>query len=185
LAKAYSLARIAHGSKRRPSDGRYFLDHVLEVARTLHRAGFPDELVAVGLLHDAVERGTLSEEELRDEMGENISSLVLILSEDPGIESFDRRKAALRDQVAAAGGWAVTVYAADKLSDILGLCRGIETAGEGLEERIGTSVASMSSHYGESVEMIESVRPGSAFLPELRLELERLRADVLGGPDGR
>ncbi len=141
--------------------------------------------MAVGLLHDAVERGTLSEEELRDEMGESISSLVLILSEDPGIESFDQRKAALRDQVAAAGGWAVTVYAADKLSDILGLRRGIETAGEGLEERIGTSVASMSAHYGESVEMIESVRPGSAFLPELRLELERLQADVRGGSDGR
>ena len=95
------------------------------------RAGFDDELVAVGLLHDAVERGTLSEEELRDEMGASISSLVLILSEDPAIESFDRRKAGLRDQVAAAGGWAVTVYAADKLSDILGLRRGIETAGEG------------------------------------------------------
>ena len=185
LAKAYSLARIAHGSTRRPSDGRYFLNHVLEVAQILHRAGFADELVAVGLLHDAVERGTLGEEELRDEMGEGISSLVLILSEDPGIESFDRRKAGLRDQVAAAGGWAVTVYAADKLSDIVGLRRGIETAGEGIEERIGTSVASMSAHYGESVEMIESVRPGSAFLPELRLELERLQADVSGGPNGR
>jgi len=175
----------AHGEQRRPSDGRYFLDHVVEVAELLQRAGFDDELVAVGLLHDAVERGTLGEEELRDEMGESISSLVLILSEDPGIESFDRRKAGLRDQVAAAGGWAVTVYAADKLSDILGLRRGVETAGEGIEERIGTSVASMTAHYGESVEMIESLRPGSAFLPALRLEMERLEADVFGGSNGR
>jgi hypothetical protein len=170
---------MAHGSQRRASDGRYFLDHVLEVARILHQAGFNDELVAVGLLHDAVERGALSEEELGDEMGASISSLVLILSEDPSIESFDQRKAGLRDQVAAAGGWAVTVYAADKLSDILGLRRGIETSGDGLEERMGTSVASMAAHYRESVEMIESVRPGSAFLPALRLELERMEADVL------
>jgi hypothetical protein len=175
----------AHGEQRRPSDGRYFLDHVVEVAELLQRAGFDDELVAVGLLHDAVERGTLSEEELRDEMGESISSLVLILSEDPGIESFDRRKAGLRDQVAAAGGWAVTVYAADKLSDIHGLRRGVETAGEGIEGRIGTSVASMTAHYGKSVEMIESLRPGSAFLPALRLEMERLEADVFGGSNGR
>jgi hypothetical protein len=178
LSQAYSLAAAAHGSQRRATDGRFFLDHVVEVAEILHRAGFDDELVAVGLLHDAVERGTLSEEELGDEMGASISSLVLILSEDPGIESFDRRKAGLRNQVAAAGGWAVTVYAADKLSDILGLRRGIEKVGDGLEERMGTSVTSMAAHYRESVEMIESVRPGSAILPALRLELERLEADL-------
>ncbi len=185
LVDAYSLAVAAHGEQRRPSDGRYFLDHVVEVAELLQRAGFDDELVAVGLLHDAVERGTLGEEELRDEMGESICSLVLVLSEDPGIESFDRRKAGLRDQVAAAGGWAVTVYAADKLSDILGLRRGVETAGEGIEKRIGTGVENMTAHYGESVEMIESLRPGSAFLPELRLEMERLEADVFGESNGR
>jgi hypothetical protein len=185
LIDAYCLAVAAHGERRRPSDGRYFLEHVVEVAELLQRAGFDDELVAVGLLHDAVERGTLGEEELRDEMGESICSLVLVLSEDPGIESFDRRKAGLRDQVAAAGGWAVTVYSADKLSDILGLRRGIETAGEGIEERIGTSVASMTAHYGESVEMIESLRPGSAFLPVLRLEMDRLEADVFGESSGR
>jgi hypothetical protein len=185
LVDAYSLAVAAHGEQRRPSDGRYFLDHVVEVAELLQRAGFDDELVAVGLLHDAVERGTLGEEALRDEMGESICSLVLVLSEDPGIESFDRRKAALRDQVAAAGGWAVTVYSADKLSDILGLRRGVEAAGEGIEERIGTSVESMTAHYGESVEMIETLRPGSAFLPELRLEMVRLEADVFRESNGR
>ena len=43
----------------------------------------------------------------------------------------------------------------------------------------------MTAHYGESVEMIESVRPGSAFLPALRLELERLEADVSGESNGR
>jgi hypothetical protein len=36
----------------------------------------------------------------------------------------------------------------------------------------------MAAHYRESVEMIASVRPGSAILPALRLELERLEADL-------
>lgn len=177
-AEAYSLAVSAHGPQRRPSDGRYFLEHVVEVAELLHDAGFDDELVAVGLLHDAIERGTLSEEELRDAMGASICSLVLNLSEDPAIASFDWRKAGLRRQVESAGRLAVTVYAADKLSDIRGLRRGIEIYGDELEERLGTGVASMSSHYRESVEMIETVRPGSVFVPSLRAELERLEADV-------
>lgn len=180
LVHAYSLAEEAHGAQRRASDRRLFLEHVLEVAELLHGAGFDDEIVAVGILHDAVERGTLSERRLRDEMGTSICALVLALSEDPGIASFDWRKAGLRRQVESAGRLAVTVYAADKLSDIRGLCRGIEDHKEGLVERLGTSVASMTAHYRESVEMIEAVRPASPFVPSLRAELERLEVDVLG-----
>ena len=174
LDRAYSLAEAAHRSQQRPTDGRAFLDHVTEVAELLHEAGFHEELIAVGLLHDAVERGTLSEEGLRSEMGETIAALVMTLTEDATIGSFEERKTALRDQVMAAGGSAVTVFAADKLSDIAGLSRGIERFGASIEDRIGTTVRGMADHYGESVELIESARPGSAFLPELRLQLDRL-----------
>jgi hypothetical protein len=177
LARAYSLAESAHRSQRRPTDGGPFLDHVTEVATFLHEAAFDDELVAVGLLHDAVERGTLSEEELRNEMGESVATLVLTLTEDLTIDSFEERKAALRDQVRAGGGLAVTVFAADKLSDIVGLRRGIQRFGGVIEERMGTSVAGMIGHYRESVELIESARPGSAFLPALRVQLDRLAAE--------
>lgn len=178
LIDAYALAVAAHGEQRRPSDGRYFIEHVVEVAGLLHDAGFDAELVAVGLLHDAVERGTLGEKELRAEMGAGICSMVMTLSEDSRITSFEWRKAGLRHQVESAGGLAVTVYAADKLSDIRGLRRGIEIYGTDLDERLGTSVGSMTAHYRESVEMIESLRPGSIFLPDLRLELERLQGDA-------
>ena len=65
LDRAYALAVSAHRSQTRPTDGRPFLDHAVEVATFLHEAAFDDELVAVGMLHDAVERGTLTEDELR------------------------------------------------------------------------------------------------------------------------
>jgi (p)ppGpp synthase/HD superfamily hydrolase len=180
LSHAYSLAEAAHRSQRRPTDGRPFLDHVTEVASFLHEAAFDDELVAVGLLHDSVERGRLSEEELRTEMGEEVALLVLALTEDATIDSFEERKAALRDQVRAAGGLAVTVFAADKLSDIVGLRRGVQESCEAIEERMGTTVAGMAGHYGESVELIESARPGSAFLPALRVQLDRLKVESSG-----
>jgi (p)ppGpp synthase/HD superfamily hydrolase len=174
LSDAFALAAKAHGSQRRPSDGRLFLEHVSEVAGLLHRLEFDDELVAVGLLHDSIERGTLGESELREEMGDSIAWLVMALSEDSTIESFGERKAALRAQVATAGMRAITVFAADKLSDIAGLRRGIEASPEAAEERMGTSVASMADHYRDSAQMIAAVRPGSVFLPALRRELGRL-----------
>ena len=73
----------------------------------------------------------------------------------------------------------MTVFAADKLSDITGLRRGVETFGvRGVEDRMGTSIESMGGHYRESVEMIASSRPGSAFLPALRVQLARLDASA-------
>jgi (p)ppGpp synthase/HD superfamily hydrolase len=176
LSRAFSLAVSAHGSDRRPSDHRLFLEHVTEVAGLLQRMDFDEELVVVGLLHDSVERGSLTRSELQAAMGDSICEPVMILSEDPAIGSFEERKAALRERVAAAGGRVVTVFAADKLSDIAGLRRGIEASRQGAEARMGTSVADMAGHYRDSVQMIASARPGSAFLPALRRELQRLEA---------
>ena len=45
------------------------------------------------------------------------------------------------------------------------------------QKRLGTSVATMTSHYRESVQMIESVSKRSFFLPALRVELEGLEAE--------
>ena len=112
LGAAYGLAAEAHGDQCRATDQAPFLDHVVEVGRLLHEAGFDDEIVAAGLLHDAVERGTLSEARLRAEVDEEISALVLALTEDAAIDSFAKRKEALRDQVRAAGSRAIRSSAA-------------------------------------------------------------------------
>jgi len=174
LAGAHRLAASAHASQHRATDGAPFLDHVVEVATFLHNAGFDEELVTAGLLHDAVERGTLTEERLQREMGGAVTSLVLSLTEDSSIESFAERKAALREQVRVSGSRAITIFAADKLSDIHGLRRGIDRFGDQIEKRLGTTVEGMASHYRESVEMIEASRPRSVFVPDLHAQLEEL-----------
>jgi (p)ppGpp synthase/HD superfamily hydrolase len=176
LDEAFSLAALAHRSDRRPSDNRLFLEHVTEVAELLQRLAYDEELIAVGLLHDSVERGRLSEAELREAMGNEICDEVMALSEDEAIESFEDRKAALREQVRTAGGRVVTVFAADKLSDVVGLRGGVEESRERTEARLGASVADMTGHYRESIELIASVSPGSTFLSALRRELARLEA---------
>lgn len=177
LAAAFSLAVAAHGRDRRPSDGRLFIEHVSEVAALLQRLDFDEDLIAVGLLHDSIERGSLSEPELREEMGNAICDLVVTLSEDGAIDSFEERKRALRQRVAAAGIRAVTVFAADKLSDIAGLRRRVERTGAP-RLKAGAGVRGFADHYRESVQMIASVRPGSVFLLALRRELGRLEAST-------
>ena len=125
LRCAFALAERAHGEQRRATDQTRFIEHVIEVGDLLHAAGFDERLVAAGLLHDAVERGQLSEADLRAEMDDDICALVMALTEDATIEPFGRRKEALREQVRGGGTRAVTIFAADKLSDIRGLARGV------------------------------------------------------------
>ncbi len=176
LVRAHALAAEAHGDQRRATDGTPFLEHVTEVGGLLQAAGFDERLVAAGLLHDAVERGTLAEDKLRTEMDDDVCALVLALTEDATIESFGNRKEALREQVGAAGARAVTIFAADKLSDIRGLARGVDRFGDSIEARIGTTVEAMTRHYEESVTTIESTEPDCVFVPALRAELKALEA---------
>jgi (p)ppGpp synthase/HD superfamily hydrolase len=176
LGRAYALAAEAHGEQRRATDMAPFLEHVTEVAELLEDAGHDDQLIAAALLHDAVERGSLTEPRLRAEMDEEISELVLALTESAEIDSFSERKRALRRQVEAAGARAITIFAADKLSDIRALRRGIDTDRESLEARMGTTVEQLAGHYRESVAMVEQNDPRSEFVAALRAELDTLAA---------
>lgn len=178
LAKGFSLARRAHDRDRRPVDGRLFIEHVTEVAALLQRLDFDEELIVVGLLHDSVERGRLAEAELRSAVGDGVCSLVLTLSEDSSIHPLETRKRALREQVANGGIRAVTVFAADKLSDIAGLRRRIESLDQASRVQANSELRPFATHYCDSVEMIASVRPGSIFLPALRRELRRLEETI-------
>jgi (p)ppGpp synthase/HD superfamily hydrolase len=69
-----------------------------------------------GLLHDTIEKTSTEAADLRRRFGVHVASLVVALSEDPAISGYSARKAALRDQVGAAGDEALMVFAADKVS---------------------------------------------------------------------
>lgn len=59
LAKSYAFAVKAHAGVKRRS-GEVYLNHPLRVGRALQAAGFNNEVVAVALLHDAVEDSNMT-----------------------------------------------------------------------------------------------------------------------------
>ena len=115
---AMAYAQDRHRGQLRKADRAPFIEHPLEVARLLYRAGGSDEVIAAGLLHDTIEKTGADAGELRARFGNRVANLVLALSEDPTIPTYARRKAALRDQVDAAGHDALMVFAADKVSKV-------------------------------------------------------------------
>ncbi len=172
--EAARYARELHAGQQRDSDRAPFVLHPFEVAFLLENAGYPEVVVVVGVLHEALEDGGADLREIRVRFGGEVAAAVQALSEDPSIESFAQRKAALRRQIAGFGGIALAVDAADKIAKVRELRlrihddAGLLAAGEG---RLRLE------HYHATLEMLESCEPDEAIAPlvgQLRFELEAL-----------
>jgi (p)ppGpp synthase/HD superfamily hydrolase len=164
---AVIYAEERHAGQRRKADGAPFIEHPLEVAWLLYRAGAPDDVIAAGVLHDTIEKTGASVRDLRARFGPRTASLVAALSEDRAIPTYSRRKAALRDQVAAAGPDALMVFAADKISKV----RELRFHGRVGQRRL--------THYRRCLELLERLLSDSPLVSQLRAEFERVAAPAV------
>ena len=115
---ALVYATEQHAGQRRSSDGARFIEHPIEVGWLLYEAGAQDRVIAAGVLHDVLEKTPVTPAGLRRRFGKPIAKLVAAVSEDVRIGGYAQRKAALRQQVAAAGPEALVIFAADKVSKV-------------------------------------------------------------------
>jgi hypothetical protein len=170
---ALEYAQRRHAGQRQ-GDGTPYLLHPVEVATLLYAAGAPDHLIAAGVLHDVLEKGDVRESDLRHRFGDQITGLVLAVSDDDQITGYAHRKAALRKQVAGAEDEAVALFAADKLSKLRELRH--ETALDAHEGhtpvRVRTLRARRLRHYQRSLAMLEQRLPDSPMVQDLRHELD-------------
>jgi (p)ppGpp synthase/HD superfamily hydrolase len=173
---ALDFADRRHAGQTRDIDDLPFVTHPLEVACLLHEAGYSDEVVAAGVLHDVVEDTDASLDEVEARFGRRVAELVDAVTNDPAIEDEAERRAALRLQVARAGECAAVVFAADKVSK----AREMRIrAGRGRFER--SKDRGKLEHYEESLDMLAELIPDHDLVRQLRLELEALRALPAGG----
>jgi GTP pyrophosphokinase len=75
IKKAYQFAEIAHAGQLRLS-GDPVMEHLISVAEILADLKLDSTSIAAGLLHDIVEDGGVTPEELKKEFGEEVSLLV-------------------------------------------------------------------------------------------------------------
>ena len=185
LSRAYQLAAEAHAGQRRRDDGSPFISHPVAVARVLNNAGADEHVVAAGLLHDVVEDTDVGSHQVAERFGQRVAVLVGALSEDKGLEDYEERKRAHRDQVEAAGPEAVALYIADKLSNLRDM-RGIYALeGEAIATRFKAPIDVRVALWRGDLEMASRTAPGVPHLSDFRSELdafdgERARRAELG-----
>jgi (p)ppGpp synthase/HD superfamily hydrolase len=172
---ALAYADRRHAGQTRDVDDVPFVTHPLEVACLLHEAGYGDEVVAAGVLHDVLEDTDAERSDLERNFGAEVAELVAALTDDPSIEDPPERKAALRRQVAQAGERAAAVFAADKVSKARELRVRVSRSGvrDGDHDKL--------DHYEQSLAMLADLIPGHDLVDQLRLELEAVEALPAGG----
>jgi len=173
--EALAFAAERHAGQMRELDDLPFVTHPVEVACLLHEAGYSDEVVAAGVLHDVLEDTDADAAELESRFGDYVAELVSAVSEDPAIEDRSERKAALRRQVRDAGECAAAVFAADKVSKTR------ELRVRASRGRFGRADAGKLAHYEASLEMLSELIPDHQLVDQLRLELESVEALPAGG----
>lgn len=161
-----AYAERSHRGQRRRVDGAPFILHPIEVASLLYYAGAPDHLIAAGALHDTLEKTKVTPADLRARFGQRIADLVAAVSEDPSIEGYTHRKAALRGQVASAGEEALTLFAADKLAKVRELR--VEASSPATPNGHHHQLA----HYLGCLSLLEETLPESPLVRALRREIE-------------
>ncbi len=75
IKKAYFFAEAAHREQKRKSGEPYFI-HLVATAKNLADLGMDGTVIAAGILHDSVEDGVATKEELEKEFGKEIAFLV-------------------------------------------------------------------------------------------------------------
>lgn len=104
-----------------------------------------------------------------------MAALVAAMTEDPTIEDFATRKAALRQQIESVGADATAVYAADKVAKVREL-RAQATRDPGTLHGASAPGRPRLEHYVQSATMLERVAPDHSLVRQLRFELEALEA---------
>ena len=73
---ALEFADERHAGQRREADGAPFVAHPLEVASLLDEAGYSDEVVVAGVLHDVLENSDTEAAEIEERFGTPVAWLV-------------------------------------------------------------------------------------------------------------
>ena len=131
VERAMAIAVSAHeGQMRKEADVPYIV-HPVSVALVLARNGFPDTFVAAALVHDVVEDTSVSLEELRSLLGDEVANIVAPVTHDDTLP-WEEKKRAYIEEVRKASLGAKAISLADKISNAHSLLAAYKVQGSAI-----------------------------------------------------
>lgn len=126
IDEAIIFAAKAHKNQFRKTDPSIpYVCHPISVGFILRQAGFSDDVVIAGILHDVIEDSGKTTEEIRDIFGKKVSLLVEKVSENKKLP-WEKRKEDYLKTVMNASADVKAISAADKLHNAQSIINDLE-----------------------------------------------------------
>lgn len=137
LDRAIIFAVKAHSGTERRGKGYPYIVHPMEAMEIVSTMTDDQELLAAAALHDTVEDTGVTVDQIREEFGDRIASLVADESDEMPIgiseeNSWHSRKKAAIDRLSKASRDAKVVALGDKLSNMRAIARDYTVQGDAL-----------------------------------------------------
>lgn len=173
IEKALKAAAKAHEKQYRKGSDIPYVTHPIAVGMILMKAGYSDELVAAGILHDTVEDTDLTLEDIEHLFGKSIAGIVKGCSEPDKSLTWEQRKEHTIEYLKTAPEKIRVVACADKLHNIQSIASDIEQFGDHIWEKFKRGKEQQEWYY---TNVIKSLGYQTSFhlLDELKVEVKKL-----------
>lgn len=173
IEMALYVAAQAHEGQYRKNTKIPYIAHPAAVGFILQKAGYNDELIAAGILHDTVEDTELTLEDIEQNFGAHVAEIVAGCSEHDKSLSWEERKEHTIEYLKTATEEIRVVACADKLHNVRSIFQDVERDGEMVWTRFKRGREQQAWYYRN---VIRSLGALSTFplLEELQAEVERL-----------
>jgi len=173
IEKALQVASKAHLNQYRKHTNIPYITHPVAVGMILMKAGYGDDVIAAGILHDTVEDTTLSLADIEREFDPKIAGIVEGCSEPNKSLSWEERKRHTIEFLKSASIEIRAVACADKLHNIRSIMNDYEQIGDMVWERFNRGKQDQEWYYRNVVESL-GYQSNFKLLDELKIEVNRL-----------
>lgn len=176
IEKALQVAAKAHDHQYRKKTDIPYITHPAGVGMILMKAGYDEELIAAGILHDTVEDTTLTLKDIETIFGLKIAKIVEGCSEPDKTLPWEERKKHTIEYLKTAPFEIRVVVCADKLHNIRSINDDYEQIGEDVWTKFKRGKDKQKWYY---TNVLASLELESSFdmLEELKIEMNRLFHD--------
>ncbi|WP_319004980.1 HD domain-containing protein [Mesobacillus jeotgali] len=173
IDKALQIASMAHEGQYRKNTKIPYIAHPVAVGMILQKAGYSEEMVAAGILHDTVEDTDITMEDVKREFGTEVARIVEGCSEPDKSLSWEERKEHTIEFLKTASEEIRVVACADKLHNVRSIREDVEQSGEKVWSRFRRGEKEQEWYYRN---VVESLGYATSFplLEELVKEIECL-----------
>jgi (p)ppGpp synthase/HD superfamily hydrolase len=157
LLDALEFASLAHQDQKRlfPTNIPYIC-HPFGVGLILHKAGYDEDVVIAGILHDVVEDTYFSDADIRGKFGDRIADLVKDVTEDKTLP-HEEMKEDYRQKVKHGSNESKAISAADLLANRVSLLLPLQQSKDPWEKLTSKSKADF---IGDDYKRLDVIKEG-------------------------